>query len=981
MLPMEYSISSAQADDPGKEFPEAHIGVGVCAAAHRHARGELRIAQRGEPTGDPAQDEKHHHPGSAAETGLAHAAETTGADDGRDAEEGEVADPERPPHRPPVLHIMDLRLVRSVHDGSDGFAAEQALAHAAVKVAIPDHVRPRSEDPDLVKPRGIDFVQRPPYRDPMSTLRPFAILSIAGSLIGPAVHAQFGAEHQLPTEGAASVLAADLDGDSDNDLVGASRSGLFWFQNTDGEGTLGGAELIASLELFIHVDDLNGDGEQDICGSVDLGGGIRWYAGNGDGTFGPAQTISASTAAQYITTGDLDGDDDPDLVFVLENGDIAWAENTDGAGTFNALQTIFTAQAADHVEVVDLNSDPAHDLLWSGPAMGKVRYALNLGTGSFGPDQVIFTGEQARTGDVDGDGLADLVVFSSTTGSIGWQQNLDGSFSSTVTSIGTGIYQLGDLLVDDLDGDGDRDVATAERYPDRIVWYPNADGSGQFAGEQEVGSGLNAPRSLSTEDLDGDGDKELMAASVGQQMYVWYENLSQASFTISGRLFIDVDGNGAFGGPDVGLADEPVQLSTGETAFTTAGGVYWFNVAAGDYTIAAPDLPDFQLVTTASLDINIPATGAASGGNDFGYEAQGNVPDVAAYIATGPRKCGVVVQYWLDVVNTGNLSGDIELEFILDPLNTFLNAEPAAASQTGQVLTWQFPHLQPTHGRQVHLTVLMPSAENIGSTMVDSLYTRLFQGAVQVAEDLAVETHLITCSYDPNDKQVEPVGATGDHLVAPGQQLLYTIRFQNTGNAPAEAVAIVDTLDTDLNPQTLRVRASSHTTWTTLSADGVIHFEFPGIVLPDSASNEAESHGFVTFSVDPMAGIPDMTVADNAADIYFDLNPPVRTNEVFNTFADALAGTQELPIATDREDLLIVPNPMQETAIVHVEALPYHLNLMVINAHGQVLRSYRFNGGGVFMLRREGLPSGSYQVRVVTMQTPWIMRNGTLLID
>ena len=80
-------------------------------------------------------------------------------------------------------------------------------------------------------------------------------------------------------------------------------------------------------------------------------------------------------------------------------------------------------------------------------------------------------------------------------------------------------------------------------------------------------------------------------------------------------------------------------------------------------------------------------------------------------------------------------------------------------------------------------------------------------------------------------------------------------------------------------------------------------------------------------------------------------------------------------------DLLIVPNPMSETAIIHVEDLPYHLNLMVINAHGQVLRSFRFNGGGIFMLRREGLPSGIYQVQVVTMQAPLISRSGTLFID
>ncbi len=53
----------------------------------------------------------------------------------------------------------------------------------------------------------------------------------------------------------------------------------------------------------------------------------------------------------------------------------------------------------------------------------------------------------------------------------------------------------------------------------------------------------------------------------------------------------------------------------------------------------------------------------------------------------------------------------------------------------------------------------------------------------------------VTCAYDPNDKQVFPIGYTEAHYIADDEQLEYLIRFQNTGNAPATDVLLRDTFD------------------------------------------------------------------------------------------------------------------------------------------------------------------------------------------
>jgi hypothetical protein len=63
----------------------------------------------------------------------------------------------------------------------------------------------------------------------------------------------------------------------------------------------------------------------------------------------------------------------------------------------------------------------------------------------------------------------------------------------------------------------------------------------------------------------------------------------------------------------------------------------------------------------------------------------------------------------------------------------------------------------------------------------------------------------------------------------------------------------------------------------------VLTWTFDNINLPDSTRDQAGSNGFVKFTVLPVKDLPAGTRIENFADIYFDYNPPVRTNTVFNT--------------------------------------------------------------------------------------------------
>jgi uncharacterized repeat protein (TIGR01451 family) len=144
----------------------------------------------------------------------------------------------------------------------------------------------------------------------------------------------------------------------------------------------------------------------------------------------------------------------------------------------------------------------------------------------------------------------------------------------------------------------------------------------------------------------------------------------------------------------------------------------------------------------------------------------------------------------------------------------------------------------------------------------------------------------IHCSFDPNDKWVEPQGCGKAGMVPPGTPLKYTIRFQNLGNAPADNVVVRDLLDADLDLGSLDILDSSHpVTGVTLDADRLLSWSFQGIDLPDAASDEPGSHGFVSFAAAPRGDAPDGTEITNTASIYFDFNPAVVTNTVVSTLS------------------------------------------------------------------------------------------------
>jgi uncharacterized repeat protein (TIGR01451 family) len=230
---------------------------------------------------------------------------------------------------------------------------------------------------------------------------------------------------------------------------------------------------------------------------------------------------------------------------------------------------------------------------------------------------------------------------------------------------------------------------------------------------------------------------------------------------------------------------------------------------------------------------------------------------------------------------------------------------------------------------------------------------------------LDIDCTVNTGSYDPNDKHGYPIGYGAAHYVRPGTEIAYKIRFQNTGTDTAFTVRVIDTLSTWLDPTTVKFGASSHPYRYDLCGEGIVHFIFENIMLPDSNVNEAASNGFATFTVTPRADVPLESLVENSAAIYFDYNDPVITNTTFHRLGKNFLSLGLWQPHFPNAQVLATPNPFAEETVLEVRGLvrPEALQLQVFDYQGNELRKMT-SDGAVFHLKKGDWSAGVYFFKI-----------------
>ncbi len=252
--------------------------------------------------------------------------------------------------------------------------------------------------------------------------------------------------------------------------------------------------------------------------------------------------------------------------------------------------------------------------------------------------------------------------------------------------------------------------------------------------------------------------------------------------------------------------------------------------------------------------------------------------------------CNDSIRFTIKNSGSGNMSGNRACRvyvndtliftdnFMLQSGEEFMVSYPADKN-TVRVEADQHP-LYPTKSRPRGIIEACGAA---GENFIGGLVTTAPQDDLE--EEVAITCNTIVDSFDPNDKRAIPSGTGINHQVVPGEEIEYIIRFQNTGTDTAYVVKITDTLDVALDPGSFTEGASSHPYTLEVSGKGraVLQYTFSNINLPDSTTNNPGSNGLVSFRIKIPDTTPLGTVIRNKANIYFDYNDPVITNETMHT--------------------------------------------------------------------------------------------------
>jgi cysteine-rich repeat protein len=325
-----------------------------------------------------------------------------------------------------------------------------------------------------------------------------------------------------------SVVSADVDGDGWLDLVsvensippdGGGLSPVNVFRGQPGEPpAFHHRFLVAPSPCMVLARDLDGDGDQDLVITSAQTTLLTYALGRGDGTF-QTTTQDVGFRACVGAMADVDGDGEVDLVLTEMQGWGLLVLKGQGGASFQPLPVAVGPGKVRGVAVADADGDGDDDLAMTSMADGTV--SLHLGN----PDGSLSPGASHHLGvnpwglgweDVSGDGVGDLVV------AVGGDLDQTGAGVAVLTGQGngwfgppvlaqfTGLSGPNGVVLADFNSDGTADVAVSG-YGGQQVYVVTMLGNGalELLGRVLVGS---LPAAVIAPDLNRDRVPDLVCA-------------------------------------------------------------------------------------------------------------------------------------------------------------------------------------------------------------------------------------------------------------------------------------------------------------------------------------------------------------------------------------------------------------------------------------------------------------------------------------
>ncbi len=289
-----------------------------------------------------------------------------------------------------------------------------------------------------------------------------------------------------------AVDAVDLDGDGDLDVVaaeivtsGTGGNQINWFENDGNENfTLRVAVSNAAAFKMVAV-DLDGDSDVDL---LTAGGDVRWYENDGEQNFSEKAVSGFANNPIGLTPVDIDSDGDLDVLVPSEGGNrLIWFEN-DGEESFTFRTIANGVFGARDIATGDFDGDGDLDIVAASFRDNTFAWYENRGITPFRKHVISDEAGGAITvqaADIDGDGDLDVVggYFGQSPnfsrGGIDWFEN-DGNGNFKQIVVDELASSLINIEVGDLDSDGDLDILRGVTSDSGVTWNQNDALGGTF---------------------------------------------------------------------------------------------------------------------------------------------------------------------------------------------------------------------------------------------------------------------------------------------------------------------------------------------------------------------------------------------------------------------------------------------------------------------------------------------------------------------
>lgn len=250
---------------------------------------------------------------------------------------------------------------------------------------------------------------------------------------------------------------------------------------------------VAAYPLDMVVGDFNGDSKADLV-TIDATQ-VSVLAGNGDGTFGAAQTTTVGTGMRSVAAGYFNSDNRLDLAI------------SSSVTTWNGTTYVTTGSM-----LVLLNSTAAA----GGPVTFEAARTFSTGTN--------LTPGAVAVGDLNGDLMLDVAVAQANGSNVSVLQGDGAGNLGAARHVAVGSNPVS-VAVGDIDGKDGLDLITADQGSDSLSVLLNdgndAAGGVQFLPATSVGV-AGSPTSVAVGDFDNNGLMDLAATSAVVTTWGWW---------------------------------------------------------------------------------------------------------------------------------------------------------------------------------------------------------------------------------------------------------------------------------------------------------------------------------------------------------------------------------------------------------------------------------------------------------------------------